>query len=62
MSTNWEELFESKIATVASSEDPAHDLNHFKRVVMIAKKLCIQESAKIHPCAVRLHDGGVQKS
>jgi uncharacterized protein len=43
---DWEQLFESKIATVASSEDPAHDLNHFKRVVIMAKKLCVQENAK----------------
>ncbi len=45
---NWEAVFERKIATiatVASSEDPAHDLNHFKRVVTMAKKLCAQENA-----------------
>lgn len=42
----WEKIFESKIATVASSDDPAHDLNHFKRVVTMAKKLCAQENAK----------------
>ena len=45
MSTNWEELFENKIATVASSDDPAHDLNHFKRVFVMAKKLCALENA-----------------
>jgi len=45
MSTNWEELFENKISIVASSDDPAHDLNHFKRVVTMAKKLCLLEQA-----------------
>lgn len=54
----WEKLFEAKIATVASSDDPAHDLNHFKRVVTMAKKLCVQENAKIEVVvpAAWLHD------
>lgn len=47
MSINWEEIFENKMAPVASSDDPAHDLNHFKRVVTMAKKLCLRESAKL---------------
>lgn len=47
MSINWEEIFENKIASVASSGDPAHDLNHFKRVVTMAKKLCLLENAKL---------------
>lgn len=47
MSTNWENLFENKISIVATGDDPAHDLNHFKRVVTMAKKLCLRESAKL---------------
>lgn len=45
MSTNWEDLFENKISIVATNDDPAHDLNHFKRVVTMAKKLCLLENA-----------------
>lgn len=45
MSTNWENLFENKISIVATGDDPAHDLNHFKRVVTMAKKLCLLENA-----------------
>ncbi|AGH94495.1 HD domain-containing protein [Pseudobdellovibrio exovorus] len=41
-----EAALEKKIAQVASSEDPAHDLLHFKRVVQTAKKLCALENAK----------------
>lgn len=54
----WEKKFEEKIATIASNEDPAHDLNHFKRVVKMAKKLCAQENAKIQVVvpAAWLHD------
>lgn len=58
MISDWEKLFEDKIRTVASSDDPAHDLNHFKRVVIMAKKLCIQEGAKLEVVvpAAWLHD------
>lgn len=42
----WEILFENKIATVATIDDPAHDLLHFKRVVNTAKKLCEIENGK----------------
>lgn len=54
----WEKKFEEKIATIASNEDPAHDLNHFKRVVKMAKKLCAQENAKAEVVvpAAWLHD------
>ena len=54
----WEKKFEEKIAMIASNEDPAHDLNHFKRVVKMAKKLCAQENAKIEVVvpAAWLHD------
>lgn len=53
-----ENLLEQKIATVASNEDPAHDLLHFKRVVQTAKKLCAQENADLHIVlpAAWLHD------
>lgn len=58
MVPEWEKLFEDKIKTVASSDDPAHDLNHFKRVVTMAKKLCVQEGAKLEVVvpAAWLHD------
>lgn len=58
MVSEWEKLFEDKIRTVASSDDPAHDLNHFKRVVTLAKKLCVQEAAKLEVVvpAAWLHD------
>jgi uncharacterized protein len=54
----WEQLFEAKIATVASNEDPAHDLNHFKRVVNMAKRLCQSEQGKMEVVvpAAWLHD------
>ncbi len=42
----WEILFENKIATVATLDDPSHDLLHFKRVVNTAKKLCEIENGK----------------
>ena len=58
MQAHWEKIFEDKIKTVASSDDPAHDLNHFKRVVTMAKKLCVQENAKMEVVvpAAWLHD------
>jgi uncharacterized protein len=42
---NWEELFAAKISGIATADDPAHDLLHFKRVVAMAKKLCAEEGA-----------------
>lgn len=56
--TDWESQFESKISTVASSDDPAHDLLHFKRVVGLAKYLCERENgnAEIVVPAAWLHD------
>ena len=55
---DWEPLFEAKIAEVATAEDPAHDLLHFKRVVATAKKLCTQEKARLEIVlpAAWLHD------
>lgn len=56
--SNFEELFFKKISEVASVEDPAHDLLHFKRVVSTAKKLCKEENAKFEIVvpAAWLHD------
>ncbi len=53
-----EESLEKAISEIASSEDPAHDLLHFKRVVATAKTLCEQEKAKpeIVIPAAWLHD------
>lgn len=47
-----------KISEVASNEDPAHDLLHFKRVVQTAKRLCAEENAKVEVVlpAAWLHD------
>ncbi len=58
MSTNWENIFENKISIVATSDDPAHYLNHFKRVVTMAKKLCLLENANADVVipAAWLHD------
>jgi len=54
----WENIFEKKISDIATAEDPAHDLLHFKRVVYIAKKLCDIEKANetIVVPAAWLHD------
>lgn len=54
----WENKFENKISEVASSDDPAHDLLHFQRVVSLAKKLCGQEGGQpeIVVPAAWLHD------
>ena len=53
-----ENLLSDKIKGIASSEDPAHDYLHFKRVVTMAKKLCVSEKAKIEVVlpAAWLHD------
>lgn len=58
MNKNWESLFRERIAEMASSEDPAHDLLHFERVVATAKKLCKHEQAdaEIVIPAAWLHD------
>lgn len=55
---DWEIKFEGKISEVASSDDPAHDLLHFRRVVRLAKQLCEQENgrAEIVIPAAWLHD------
>lgn len=55
---NWEELFENKISEIATVDDPAHDLLHFKRVVKVAKEICIKENGKMEVVvpAAWLHD------
>jgi uncharacterized protein len=55
---DWERQFESKISEVASSDDPAHDLLHFKRVVGIAKEICKLENGilEVVAPAAWLHD------
>lgn len=55
---HWEVLFEKKISEIASVEDPAHDLLHFKRVVKTAKKLCELENGnpEVVIPAAWLHD------
>lgn len=54
----WESRFEEKISGIASTDDPAHDLLHFKRVVATAKRLCELEngSLEIVVPAAWLHD------
>ena len=54
----WEDLFEKKIAEVATADDPAHDLLHFQRVVQVAKRICVQEGGKLEVVipAAWLHD------
>ncbi len=55
---NWESIFESKISEIATTDDPAHDLLHFKRVVKTARRLCEIEGGKIEVVlpAAWLHD------
>lgn len=55
---NWETQFELKISEVASVDDPAHDLLHFKRFVATAKRLCERENGSyaIVVPAAWLHD------
>lgn len=53
-----ENLLEKKISEIASAEDPAHDILHFKRVVKTAKEICAKENAKAEIVipAAWLHD------
>ncbi len=54
----WESLFEKKISEVATTDDPAHDLLHFRRVVRMAKKICVAENGNLAVVipAAWLHD------
>ncbi len=53
-----EKKLEKKISEIASAEDPAHDLLHFKRVVNLAKAICEKENGKAEIVipAAWLHD------
>ncbi len=56
--SEWENIFAAKISEIASSDDPAHDFLHFKRVVKMARKLCEQEKGNewVAIPAAWLHD------
>lgn len=58
LSLDIEKDLEQRISKIASAEDPAHDLLHFKRVVKIAKEICEKEKAKAEIVipAAWLHD------
>lgn len=61
MQSVWEKFepyFEAEMRKRATSDDPAHDFLHFKRVVKIAKKLCLEEKAEMNVVvpAAWLHD------
>lgn len=58
MLTKFEKQFQERISTIASAEDPAHDLLHFKRVVKTAKEICQIEGGKLDVVAPAawLHD------
>lgn len=55
---NWEQIFENKISEIATADDPAHDLLHFKRVVKTAKQICEKEKGQpqVVVPAAWLHD------
>lgn len=46
-SSHWEAVFEAEIFKVASVDDPAHDILHFRRVVKMAKLLADSEKARL---------------
>lgn len=54
----WEKQFEKKISQIASDDDPAQDILHFKRVVKVAKEICKREGGnpEIIIPAAWLHD------
>lgn len=55
---HYEEIFLQKVRSIASSDDPAHDILHFRRVVRTAKLICEKERAKpeVVVPAAWLHD------
>jgi uncharacterized protein len=55
---SFEKIFEAEVARIATADDPAHDLSHFKRVVKTAKALCESEKGRIEVVlpAAWLHD------
>ena len=54
----FEALFENKVKTIATSDDPAHDILHFRRVVKSAKQIAKAEKANLDVVvpAAWLHD------
>lgn len=58
MLNNYEKLFSEKISRVLGQLDPAHDLDHVKRVVRTAKQLAKEEDATLEIVvpAAWLHD------
>lgn len=54
----YESLIEQKVKTVATVDDPAHDILHFRRVVKSAKQIGISEKANLDVVvpAAWLHD------
>lgn len=55
---HFEDLMALRIAEIATSDDPAHDLLHFERVVRMAKKICREENGRMEIVmpAAWLHD------
>ncbi len=43
----WEIIFCNRVSEIAKSDDPAHDILHFKRVVQAAKRLCKSENGNL---------------
>ena len=56
--THFEKQIEARVLALATADDPAHDILHFKRVVRAAKKFCIEENAALEIVmpAAWLHD------
>lgn len=54
----WENLIRSKVKSMATSADPAHDYLHFQRVVILAKRIGQTEKANMEIVmpAAWLHD------
>lgn len=54
----FESQFEDKVKKIATSDDPAHDILHFRRVVKSAKQIAISEKANLDVVvpAAWLHD------
>lgn len=55
---NFESQIFEKMSEVATADDPAHDILHFKRVVKIAKQICKMEGGEVAVVvpAAWLHD------
>jgi uncharacterized protein len=55
---HFEDLMAMRIAEIATSDDPAHDLLHFERVVRLSKQICREENGRMEIVmpAAWLHD------